>query len=184
MTRGIDASTIAELAKDDFNLATLIKLEFSTALYLTDWDRNISALSATWTSSSHFLSAGDATETSELRVNTIDITLSGVEQSYVSLFLSQDYIDRPVKIYRAVLNDSDAVIGQPILVFDGLMTGYSIEDTETTSDVTVNCASHWKDFEKENGRKTNDNSQKIHFPNDDGFEFAAKTVKDLRWGRK
>ena len=64
MTRGIDASTIAELAKDDFNLATLIKLEFSTPLYLTDWDRNISALSATWTSSPHFLSAGDATETS------------------------------------------------------------------------------------------------------------------------
>ena len=184
MTRAIDSATIAELAKDDFNLATLIKLEFSTPLYITDWDRDISALSATWSSSSHFLSVGDPVETSELRVNTVDITLSGVEQSYVSLFLSQAYIDRPVKIYRAVLNDSDAVIGAPILIFDGLMTGYAIDDTENSSEVKVNCASHWKDFEKENGRKTNDNSQKIHFPNDDGFEFAANTIKDLKWGRK
>jgi len=184
MTRAIDSATIAELAKDDFNLATLIKLEFSTALYITDWDRDVSALSTTWASSPHFLSVGNPSETSELRVNTLDITLSGVQQSYVSLFLSQAYIDRPVKIYRAVLNDSDAVIGSPILIFDGLITGYAIDDTETTSDVTVNCASHWKDFEKENGRKTNDNSQKIHFPNDDGFAFAAKTIKDLRWGRK
>ena len=184
MTRAIDPATIAELAKDDFNLATLIKLEFDTPLYITDWDRSISALSATWDSSAHFLSVGDTTETSELRVNTVNLTLSGVEQSYISIFLSQDYIDKPVKIYRAVLDDSDNVIGAPILVFDGLMTGYDIEDTIDSSSVTVNCASHWKDFEKENGRKTNDNSQKIHFPTDEGFEFAAKTIKDLKWGRK
>jgi len=184
MTRAIDASTIAELAKDDFNLATLIKLEFDTPLYITDWDRSVTALSATWVSSPHFMSSGDVTETSDLRVNTVNITLSGVEQSYISIFLSQDYIDKPIKFYRAVLDDSDVVIGSPILVFDGLMTGYDIEDTEDSSQITVNCASHWKDFEKENGRKTNDNSQKIYFPNDDGFEFAAKTIKDLKWGRK
>jgi len=82
------------------------------------------------------------------------------------------------------LDDSDSVIGAPILVFDGLITGYEIDDTEDSSEIVINCASHWKDFEKENGRKTNDNSQKIHFPNDDGFEFAAKTIKDLKWGRK
>ena len=64
------------------------------------------------------------------------------------------------------------------------MTGYSIEDSEDSSDVTVSAASHWKDFEKENGRRTNDNSQKIYFPSDEGFEFAAKTIKDLKWGRK
>lgn len=184
MTRAIDAATIAELAKDDFNLATLIKLEFDTPLYITDWDRSLSILSSTWISSPHFISAGDVPETSELRVNSINLTLSGVEQSYISIFLSQDYIDKPIQFYRAVLDDSDSVIGAPILVFDGLMTGYEIDDTEDSSEIVINCASHWKDFEKENGRKTNDNSQKIHFPNDDGFEFAAKTIKDLKWGRK
>ena len=123
-------------------------------------------------------------ETSDLRVNTVDITLSGVEQSYVSLFLSQNYIDVPAKIYRAVLDDNDVVIGSPILVFNGVITNYDIQDSKSESTVTVQIASHWKDFEKENGRKTNDNSQKIYFPNDEGFEFAAKTIKDLKWGRK
>ena len=118
MTRAIDAVTIAELAKDDFNLATLIKLEFDTPLYITDWDRSLSVLSSTWISSPHFISAGDVTETSELRVNSINLTLSGVEQSYISIFLSQDYIDKPIQFYRAVLDDSDSVIGAPILVFD------------------------------------------------------------------
>jgi len=184
MTRSIDSATIAELAKDDFNLATLIRFDFSSVLYLTDWDRDISALSATWVSSPHFLGVGDVKETSDLRINTIDVTLSGVEQSYVSLFLSQDYIDVPARIYRAVLNDTDAVIGSPILIFNGVITSYSIQDSKSESTVTVQIASHWKDFEKQNGRKTNDNSQKIYFPSDDGFEFAAKTIKDLKWGRK
>jgi hypothetical protein len=184
MTRLIDSATIAELAKDDFNLATLIRFDFSSVLYLTDWDRDISALSATWNSSPHFLGVGDVKETSDLRVNTVDITLSGVEQSYVSLFLSQNYIDVPAKIYRAVLDDNDIVIGSPILVFNGVITNYDIQDSKSESTVTVQIASHWKDFEKENGRKTNDNSQKIYFPNDEGFEFAAKTIKDLKWGRK
>ena len=184
MTRLIDSATIAELAKDDFNLATLIRFDFSSVLYLTDWDRDISALSATWNSSPHFLGVGDVKETSDLRVNTVDITLSGVEQSYVSLFLSQNYIDVPAKIYRAVLDDNDVVIGSPILVFNGVITNYDIQDYKSESTVTVQIASHWKDFEKENGRKTNDNSQKIYFPNDEGFEFAAKTIKDLKWGRK
>ena len=184
MTRLIDSATIAELAKDDFNLATLIRFDFSSVLYLTDWDRDISALSATWNSSPHFLGVGDVKETSDLRVNTVDITLSGVEQSYVSLFLSQNYIDVPARIYRAVLDDNDVVIGSPILVFNGVITSYDIQDSKSDSTVTVQIASHWKDFEKENGRKTNDNSQKIYFPNDEGFEFAAKTIKDLKWGRK
>lgn len=184
MTRLIDSATIAELAKDDFNLATLIRFDFSSVVYLTDWDRDISALSATWNSSPHFLGVGDVKETSDLRVNTVDITLSGVEQSYVSLFLSQNYIDVPAKIYRAVLDDNDVVIGSPILVFNGVITNYDIQDSKSESTVTVQIASHWKDFEKENGRKTNDNSQKIYFPNDEGFEFAAKTIKDLKWGRK
>ena len=184
MTRLIDSATIAELAKDDFNLATLIRFDFSSVVYLTDWDRDISALSATWNSSPHFLGVGDVKETSDLRVNTVDITLSGVEQSYVSLFLSQNYIDVPARIYRAVLDDNDVVIGSPILVFNGVITNYDIQDSKSESTVTVQIASHWKDFEKENGRKTNDNSQKIYFPNDEGFEFAAKTIKDLKWGRK
>ena len=184
MTRSIDAATIAELDKDNFNLATLIQFDLSSTLYLTDWDRNLSALAQTWSSSPHFLGVGDVTETSNLRVNTIDVTLSGVEQAYVTIFLAQNYIDRSVKIYRAAIDSSDAVIGSPILLFEGLIAGFNIQDSKDTSTITVQLASHWKDFEKEVGRKTNNNSQSIHFPADRGFEFAAKTIKDLKWGRE
>ena len=183
MSRTIYTSTIAALASDSFNFATLIKFEFDTPIYLTDWYQDVSALSATWASSSHFLGVSNSTESSDLRVNGLSVTLSGVEQSYISIFLSQDYLDVPAKVYRAVFDDSNAIVGAPILVFDGLITGFNIEDNKTESKINVDLASHWKDFEKLNGRKTNYNSQQLHFPQDEGFEFAAKTIKDLKWGR-
>tara|TARA_R110002074_G_scaffold213503_1_gene383254 strand:- start:128 stop:679 length:552 start_codon:yes stop_codon:yes gene_type:complete len=181
--RTISAATASALENDNFNLATLIQFEFSTNIRLTDWDRNLTALSNTWVSSANVLSFGSSSESSDLAVNGIDITLSGVEQTYVAIFLTNNYIDVPVKLYRAVLNNADVVIGDPILVFDGLITGFAIEDTEDSSEISITTASHWADFEKLNGRKTNHNSQVLHFPNDEGFEFAAKTIKDLRWGK-
>ena len=87
-------------------------------------------------------------------------------------------------IYRAVFAEGDGIIGEPIIVFDGLITSFSIDDSREKSVIEVELASHWKDFEKENGRKTNHNSQQIHFPGDKGFEYAAKSIKGIKWGRK
>jgi hypothetical protein len=49
--------------------------------------------------------------------------------------------------------------------------------------IELDIASHWSDFEKRSGRKTNSNSQGLHFTGDKGFDFAANIVKDLKWGR-
>lgn len=184
MTRVINSTTAAALQNDSFNFATLLYFGFSTAIRITDWDRNISALSSTWSSSGNFLQFSSSSESAELAVNGIDITLSSVEQSYVSIFLAQNYVDVPVKLYRAVLDSDDSIVGAPILVFDGFITGFSIEDSENSSELSVTTASHWADFEKQNGRRTNHNSQVLHFSDDKGFEFAAETIKDLKWGKK
>lgn len=184
MTRLINSATLAALESDSFNIATLVQIDFSTVLRLTDWGRNVTALSNIWNSSANFIGIDNVTESAELRVNDLSLTLSGVDQTYVSIFLGNNYIDVPIKVYRAILNDADAVVGVPILIFDGILTGYDIQDTENESKVTVQMASHWKDFEKENGRRTNHNSQQLYFAGDEGFEFAPKSIKDLKWGRK
>ena len=184
MTRLINSATLSALESDNFNIATLVQIDFSTVVRLTDWGRNVTALSNTWASSANFIGIGDVTESAELRVNDLSLTLSGVEQTYIAIFLGNNYIDVPIKVYRAILSNSDVLIGAPILTFDGIITGYQIEDTESESKITVKMASHWKDFEKENGRRTNHNTQQLYFAGDLGFEFAPKSIKDLKWGRK
>jgi len=183
MSREIDSATISALNSDNLNLANLIQLDFDTPIKITDWARDVSALSSTFSSSSDIININEFSESSELQVNSSNITFSGVSQSYVSLFFNNDYIDVRVRIWKAVLDNSDAVIGAPILVFDGRITGYSITDNGTSSTVSVEIASHWKDFELTNGRKTNHNTQQLYFSGDMGFEFAAESAKDLKWGK-
>lgn len=184
MSRGLTPATVTALSADNINLCTLIQLDFTTAIRLTDYDRDISALSTTFTGSGHLLDIDQVSESSALKVNATKLVLSAVEQTYVSLFLNNAYIDVRARIWKTVLDSADAVIGDPILVFDGRITGYDIEDRTTQSLINIYLASHWKDFEKKSGRKTNHNMQQLFFPGDDGFEFASAAVKDLKWGKK
>lgn len=183
MSRDIDSATITALNSDNLNLANLIQMDFDTPIKITDWGRNVSALSTTFNSSSDIIEMDQVSESSELQVNSLNLTFSGVSQTYVSLFFNNDYIDVRVRVWKAVLDNSDAVIGAPILIFDGRIVGYSIVDDESRSTVEVEVASHWKDFALTNGRKTNHNTQQLYFAGDLGFEFAAETAKDLQWGK-
>jgi len=184
MSRGLSSTTIAALAADNLNLCTLVQLDFTTAIRITDYDRDISAFSTTFTASGHLLSIDQVSESSALKVNATKLVLSAVEQTYVSLFLNNAYIDVRARIWKAALDASDAIQGDAILVFDGRITGYDIEDRNSQSLINIYLASHWKDFEKKSGRKTNHNMQQLHFPGDDGFEFASAAVKDIKWGKK
>lgn len=184
MARGIAAATKTALQGDSFRLATLITFGFDTLLHLTDYGTNVTVGATTYTASSHIVSIGGISESTALQVGSFELTLSGVEQSFINLLVYGNYLDVSVTIDRAVLDSSNLVIGSPFTYFEGRIVGYEISDDDSTSEVKIELASHWKDFEKVNCRRTNSNSQKRYFPNDTGFDFASKSIKDLKWGRK
>lgn len=185
MSRGINAATKSALSSDGFRLATLVQMNLATVTRMTDYGSAITPSGmGTFNPSGHLLDLSDVSETSELRINSTSIRLSGVQQDFVDVFLTGDYMNAQVLIYRAVIGALGTVTGDPFLYFDGRIVGFSIADTENSSEIEVEISSHWKDFEKVNNRKTNSNSQQMYFPDDLGFEFASKMVKDLKWGRK
>lgn len=186
MSRNLSSTLINKFNDDQFYLATLIKMNRGGVQYrFTDYTSNLTYANQVYGSTSFLLEVGNATESQELRVNDMTITLSGVDQTFIQSFLSNNnYIADTVTIYRAVVNPNTNGIFGAIVYFEGRIAVYGIEESETDSKVAVTVASHWADFERVNGRKTNQNSQAIYFPNDTGFQYAAKVVKDLRWGRK
>ena len=101
----------------------------------------------------------------------------------ISVALSENIINDQVKIWRGFLDDNNAVIADPFLLFYGTIDEYSISDNTQTANVILNVTSHWGQFTKESGRTTTDNSQQTYFSGDKGMEFAALTVRDLKWGR-
>jgi len=184
MSRGIHADVVTELAKDAFNMAHLITIDFSTPLNLTDYRHDLVDNSTTYTSSSYLLSMGDVSESTTVQVGSINIELSGVGSAYIAILLNENYIDRRVTIKRVVLNDSGVVIGDSFILYDGRIDGFNVADDGNSSRVVLAVASHWADFERISGRRTNDNSQQAAFSGDKGMEFASQIIKDVKWGRK
>lgn len=185
MSRNIPAAVKTALAGDSFRLAGLLQFDFSSPVKITDYGTTITDTTlGTFTPSSHILSLGNVTETSSLKGNSYSIDLSSVDQAYVSILLGSNQIGRRFRAWRAVLDANNQIIGSPFMVFDGIIVGFSISDSEKTSKLSVEVASHWTDFEKTSGRKTNSNSQNAFFPNDRGMDFSSTTVKEIKWGRK
>ena len=182
MPRSLNASLISELATNKLNPVELIYLGISTGTYYTDHYKDLSYDGNTYTASSLFLGSSEVQETVDVSVNTLSLKFSGADTTIIALLLNNNYMNKPAKVYRGFLDDSQALIVDPFLLFDGRISSFTLEENATTSSVNVIISSHWADFEKISGRRTAENSQKLYFPNDKGMEFASKTAQKIKWG--
>lgn len=192
MTRSIASATQTKLAGRQIFVADLIELQLSTTQYLTTTNINISYDSATapdagtntYLAQGQFLAYGNIVESADLRISSIDMTFTAVDTTTIALLMSNDYIDKRVVIYRAILDEDYSFTSDDIwLMFDGAVTAYGIKETENTATVTITIASQFADFLRKNGRRTNPASQNIHFSSDKGMDFSPQIVKDIKWGR-
>ena len=183
MSRYLPLDVIAELNKDAFKMAHLIKIDFSTPVYVTDNDFDIVYMNATYEAGGHLINISSINETSDLRVNTISIQLSGVQQAHVATLLTGNYLDRNITIYRVYLNDSGSIIGHPIMMHTGGISHFAINTDDDTCEIDLSASNHWANFDLKSGRKTNDNSQRTFFPNDQGMMFSGLMTQDIKWGR-
>ena len=110
--------------------------------------------------------------------------MSGVDQTYVALALTNNIINNEVYIYRGFLDANQALISDPFLLFFGTIHEFRVNDNTNTANVILSITSHWGNFSKTSGRTTTDNSQKRFFSGDKGMEYSALTVRDIKWGRE
>jgi hypothetical protein len=185
MDRDSTAAFQTEIVKSANRPCHLVQIVFdSETLYMSDAFKNISYGGNTYIGASDLLSFSDIEEAVVVIVSKITVSLSGVDKTWISKILSQDYIDRTVKIYTAFLDTSFDLIADPVLIFEGRIDEPAItEEWESgKSTVSVGCTNAWVDFTRNTGRHTNHEEQNIRFSGDKGFEFASEIVKDIRWG--
>ena len=188
MSRGIDSSTQTELDTKRFNIINLMEFQNigGTNTYITDAPIDITYNSNTYTSLGQLLGMTDIVEEEDLKIETIDITLSAIDTDLVKLFLDYDYIDRRGLVHRAVMADDYSLVGTPILVFDGRLDQPRVAEDFAARKATlgISASSHWSDFEAVGGRHTNDTEHQILYPGDDFFAPGAETQKDVKWGKE
>jgi hypothetical protein len=192
MTRNISASLQTKLADKTVFVADLIELHFATPLYFTTTNINLQYDSPTapesgvqtYLAQGLFLNYGDIIENSDLRVGTLELNFTAVDPTMVAVLINNDFIDKRVVLYRAVINSDYSFTSDDVFtIFDGRISGWTLKEEQNTANVTLSVASFFADFNRTNGRRTNPASQNIHFSTDRGMDFSPQIVKDIRWGR-
>ena len=187
MARGLTSAVKTELATGVIDPVLLVLINFGTPQYLTnagfDITSSVSGSSQTYSAGGHFKGITQVSETNAPTKNSLQMSLSGVDQTFISIALSENIINDEVKIWRGFLDNNNALISAPFLLFYGTIDEYKVVDTTETAKLILNITSHWGQFSRQTGRTTTDNSQQRFFSGDKGMEFASLTVRDLKWGR-
>lgn len=189
MSRGLATDIVTEISKDAFVFGDLVEFHFSTPKFITNFKKDINTTTTTsggaqtFTAQGELLTFDTIKEQPEIKVNQINIGLSAATNTFTSIFMNNDYVDTRVVIYRVFLNSSLVQIDNPVMLFDGEIQSYAINETGRTSTLGVTCSSVFYEFDRINGRRTNQSSQQALFPGDKGMNHSAITTEDIRWGK-
>ena len=187
MDRGTTAAFQTEIAKAANRPVHLVEVHLDSGVtYMSDGYKSITHDGNEYLGLGHFLGFSDIEEAAEVIVSSMTVSLSGVDQVWISNLLQNDYIDRTIKIYTAFLDNSQALVIDPVLIFEGRMDQPVIGENpdDGTSVISVSATNAWVDFQRKTGRHTNHTEQQVYFSGDKGFEFASEIVKDIVWGKK
>ena len=187
MTRSLTSAVKTELATNDIRPVHLITIGFATPVNLTDCSfsltSSVSGSSVTYNASDFILGISNHTEETDITKSSVSISLSGADQTFISTVLNENVVNDSVDIFRGFLDDSNSLIAAPFLLYRGKIDSFDISETDKESIVGLQIVSNLADFEKRNGRKTNNTSQQRFFSGDVGMDFASQTVQDIKWGR-
>jgi hypothetical protein len=185
MTRTITASVLTELAKSNIRPAIFIEMAFSggtvriwSGIGDKTWD------SKTWSGVGYFLGMTPISETTELRAEGVQISLSGIPSSLLSTALNDNYQGRACNIWLGFLNDDKTIIADPVKVLTGRMDDMKIDEGPETSKITLSVENILIDLNRKDTKRSNHESQQLDYPGDLAYEFQTANVdKKITWGR-
>lgn len=169
----------AELWTDDILLTTLDR-----DLQVTV-DTGSGPESLTFLATSDLLELPELEEFLEMDLGTFDVSLSAVDNNWITRAQSIEMINRPIWIWRVLLDpDTQAIIGQPFQIFGGSITGGALKVRldGSGSIVKLDAGNQFYDYERVGAFNCHIESHQNHFPGDTGFKFISTTnVKDVKW---
>lgn len=184
MDRSATPAFVAELLKSTNSPCYLVDAFFDDGtISMTDAWRPVLWNGTTYTANGHFLSFDGLTETAELQVPSLTLTVAAVDQAWIATALTKPYLDRRLVIYKAFLDYVQAVVSSPIVIFDGRLDGMVVADSpDGKCTVAVTATSQWGDFQRTPGRHTNPAEQQVFFPGDQFFQYCSNLNKQIKWG--
>ncbi len=170
MSRDITPAMITASNEAVVKPALLAKLEFDSGdVFLNNINRDIEFSGDVYIGVGNFGSISRVDETSDFSVSSIELILSGIDSSILSLALTEDTQGRLGTIYLAYFDSGFDLVADPMIIYKGLMDNYQVLFGKNgTVKLTINHRlARWS---QTNERRRNNTSQQAEFPADKFFE--------------
>jgi len=183
MSKDIPASIVTESGKDSVSAIILVKLEFDSGDVRVHSDiGDVTFNSEVYQGIGSLGSIGAMQENAELSASSILVTLSGVNNALLTLFLDDDFHGRPATVYFG-FKDSSGVLIDAFIIYNGFMDTDSIVSGET-SIITLKINNVLALWDRKKLSLYNNEDQQKEFPGDNFFEFVEDLrFKNYAWGR-
>ncbi len=198
MSRAIPSSLLSALIGDKIQPYFAIELMFDTRTIvgsdgsnvdisplrlwtgLGDKTINVQGSNQVFTGTGSLLSIGDLEEVGDLASKSLEVTLTGLPNSIVSLALQEPYQRRVARLYLGEQSNSSVVE-----IFSGKMDKMTIVDEADTSTIALTIESKLIELERSSGwRYTNENQQSRY--DGDTFFSYVQSMQDqtVTWGKQ
>jgi len=182
MARTLDSAVVTQIQNESMRLAHVVKLGFSTPIYLTNHSKNLSFNSDTYVADGQLEFLNDREETGRLEYTNISLVFKNYSDTLRTNLKSEDYVGTEV-IITTVFLDADELITASYQIFKGRISSANLIEKNNESFATVEIASHWRDWESKKGRTFTVASQNSVYANDRGLDYAHRTRENLEWGQ-
>lgn len=185
MSRDITAGVSSAISDTQVRPALLWYGEFTSGnAYLWTGLGNLSWNSITWSGAGTLLGISNIEESSEIKASGINVTLSGVPSSLISLALGDVRQGYECAVYMAFFDTNNAIISDPVLVFEGRLDTASIVEDGETSTVSITYESRLIDLQRAREIRYTDEEQQRLFTGDVGLQYVASLQdSQITWGK-
>ena len=185
MIRTLTAAQQTEISANKSRHYWLFRVDTGTPLLLTNCYKDVVYNAETYDSGGFLLDIPKIDDDLDLKVRRYKFKLSAVNQANTAAFLLTPPYFKKVDLYKFWLDSAGAFIGDPILRFSGYFANFSnkMNQVAGTSQMTIDAVSEFVDFERVNGRQTNDDSQQRIFSGDTCLRHSERKYENLPWGK-
>ena len=186
MSRDLDATFEAEILKDALQPVFLAEflfdggdVRFFSGTGEITWD------SKTFYGAGNLLSVSEIEETQQTEASGVAFNLNGINSSIISIALQEEYQGREANLWLACVDDTRALVGEPVLIFSGFMDIMEIIESGENCSITLTVENKLAILKtKKTGRYTPED-QKRRYPGDLGLDYQPVIQdKEIIWGRK
>ncbi len=175
MTKNIPAALVTESQKDAVSSIILLKLEFESGDVRIHTNMgDITFDSEVYQGVGDLGSFSPVEENSELSSSSINVSLSGVKNSLLSIFLNDDFHGRPATMFFG-FKDSSNILINAFIVFKGFMDTDTIVSGENST-ISLKLTNNLALWDRKKLTLNNNEDHQKDNPGDNFFEF----VEDLR----